>query len=96
MSQKLCDGVSGEYGGLTVQFIEMPDQTSGKSSQPSLDELIPLSKAAEISGLSQGHLSLLIRNGEMWGIKIGRNWVTTEKAVREYIARDRRPGPKPT
>ncbi len=75
--------------------ISMSDKTAGSNStQPSLNELIPLSKAAEISGLSQSHLSLLIRNGEMWGTKIGRNWVTTEKAVLEYTARDRRPGPK--
>ncbi len=65
------------------------------SDQPKLDELIPLSEAAEISGLSLGHLGLLIRRGELWGKKIGRNWVTTAQAVREYLARDRRPGPKP-
>ena len=66
----------------------------GSENQPRLDELIPLKKAAELSGLSQGHLSLLIRQDELWGVKIGRNWVTTEKAVSEYLARDRRPGPK--
>jgi hypothetical protein len=64
------------------------------SLQPPLDELIPLSMAAELSGLSLGHLGLLIRQGKLWGKKIGRNWVTTEPAVREYLARDRRPGPK--
>ena len=63
--------------------------------RPGLDELIPLSKAAEISGLSQDHLRRLVREGELWGTKIGRNWVSTEKAVREYLARDRKPGPKP-
>jgi len=62
--------------------------------QPKLEELIPLSKAAELSGLSLGHLGLLIRQGELWGMKIGRNWVTTEQAVREYLAHNRRPGPK--
>ena len=72
----------------------MPDQPTESNSQPSLDELISLNEAAELSGLSQSHLSLLIRKGELWGIKIGRNWVTTEKAAREYTARDRRPGPK--
>ena len=66
----------------------------GEADQPRLDELIPLAKAADISGLSQGHLSLLIREGKLWGTKLGRNWVTTKKAVREYLARDRRPGPK--
>ncbi|MGD8457008.1 MAG: hypothetical protein PVF83_11525 [Anaerolineales bacterium] len=65
-------------------------------NQPRLDELIPLSKAAKLSGLSQGHLSHLIRNGDLWGTKLyGRNWFTTEQAVREYLARNPRPGPKP-
>ena len=66
----------------------------GSDDQPRLDELIPLSQAAKLSGLSPGHLSLLIRQKELWGVKIGRNWVTTEKAVRAYLARNRRPGPK--
>jgi hypothetical protein len=62
--------------------------------QPRLDELISLSDAAELSGLSLPHLSLLIRQGKLWGKKIGRNWVTTEQAVKKYLVRDRRPGPK--
>jgi hypothetical protein len=64
-------------------------------NQPRLDELISLREAADLSGLSQGHLGLLIRKGELWGKKIGRNWVNTEQAVREYLARENRPGPKP-
>jgi len=71
------------------------EESQDDTDQPRLDELIPLNKAAELSGLSQGHLSLLIREDKLWGVKIGRNWVTTEKAVRKYLARDRRPGPKP-
>ena len=64
--------------------------------QPQLDELIPLRKAAEISGFTQEHLANLIRTGELWGNKFGgRNWFTTEKAVQAYLARNRRPGPKP-
>jgi excisionase family DNA binding protein len=66
-----------------------------RNDQPKLDELISLQEAAVLSGLSQPHLSLLIRQGKLWGKKIGRNWVTTEQAVREYLARDRKPGPKP-
>jgi hypothetical protein len=65
------------------------------ADQPKLDELISLREAAEISGLTQPHIALLIRKRLLWGKKIGRNWVTTEKAVREYLTRDRRPGPKP-
>ena len=66
-----------------------------REEQPRLDELISLSEAARLSGLSLPHLSLLIRQGKLWGRKIGRNWVTTESAIRDYLARDRRPGPKP-
>lgn len=62
--------------------------------QPSLDELIPLSKAAEISGLSHDHLRRLAEQGDIWAKKLGRNWVTTEQSIKEYIALDRRPGPK--
>ena len=73
----------------------MPDNSDKKDQkQPSLDELIPLSKAAEISGLSHSHLRLLVRKGEIWGKKMGRDWFTNAQAVQEYFARDRRPGPK--
>ncbi|MBC7264778.1 MAG: helix-turn-helix domain-containing protein [Chloroflexi bacterium] len=54
-----------------------------------------MSEAARISGLSPSHLRYLVRRGTIWGQKIGRNWVTTEQAVREYKARGVRPGPKP-
>ncbi|MGD8457510.1 MAG: hypothetical protein PVF83_14100 [Anaerolineales bacterium] len=69
------------------------DKRSGKN-QPRLEDLIPLKKAAKISGLSHDHLRRLIREEKLWGIKIGWSWATTEQAVREYLARDRKPGPK--
>lgn len=72
----------------------MSDNRIEDDDQPRLDELIPLSKAAEICGLSQPHLALLARQDELWATKIGRNWVTTQAAINEYLARNRRPGPK--
>jgi excisionase family DNA binding protein len=68
---------------------------SSENSEPTLDDLISLSEAAEICGLSPDHLRRLIREGELWGKKIGRNWVTTKLAVDEYLALNRKPGPKP-
>ena len=62
--------------------------------QPTADELITLPEAASISGLSHSHLRKLVRTGEIWGKRFGQTWVTTEKAVNEYLARDTRPGPK--
>ena len=73
----------------------MTEQTNKSEDQPRLDELISLSEAAELSGLSPDHLRRLVRKGELWGKKLGRNWVTTVHAVNEYIARNRKPGPKP-
>ena len=64
-------------------------------NKPRLAELISLSEAAELCGLSPDHIRRLVRLGSLWGMKIGRNWVTTAQAVKEYLASDRRPGPKP-
>ena len=73
----------------------MPGSNKGISDdQPKLDELIPLREAAELSGLTTRHLRLLVSRGTIWGQKLGRDWFTTTQAVKEYMARDRRPGPK--
>ena len=67
---------------------------SSLAGPPDLQDLISLSQAATIGGLSPNHLRLLVRTGEVWGIKVGRNWLTTEMAVKHYLASDRKPGPK--
>ncbi len=72
----------------------MPGRRKAEMGPPKLEDVISLTEAAEISGLSKPHLRLLVRTGEIWGKKIGRNWVTTASAVREYLARGIRPGPK--
>ena len=71
----------------------MPEED--EKTNPNLNDMITLAEAAQISGLSEGHLRLLVRNGQLWGHKLGRNWFTTEKAVQDYLALNRKPGPKP-
>lgn len=67
-----------------------------RDDQPRMDDLIPLRKAADLSGLTQEHLAHLIRKGDLWGDKMGSPiWFTTVKAVQEYISKERKPGPKP-
>ena len=74
----------------------MPGSNMGNGEpEPSLGELITLKEAANLSGLSVSHLRLLVRTKVIWGEKLGHNWLTTAKAVEEYLARDRRPGRKP-
>jgi hypothetical protein len=55
----------------------MPHGADNSSSHlPSLDELITLREAAGLSGLSTSHLALLVRRGDIWGVKLGHNWLT--------------------
>lgn len=72
------------------------DADDSNFSAPSLNDLISLREAAKPSGLSPSHLRLLVSWGDIWGLKLGRNWVTTAKAVEEYLARQRRAGLEPT
>ena len=62
--------------------------------QPTLNDLISLQEASKLSGLSHDHLRRLAGQGKLWAKKIGRNWVTTEQAVRKYLSFERRSGPK--
>lgn len=59
------------------------------------DEIISLSIAAQLSGFSAAHLRRLVETGEVWGVKIGNSWGTTEAAIAEYKKLNKKPGPKP-
>lgn len=49
------------------------------------EELIPLSEAAALSGLTPEHLAWLARKGRLRAKKVGRDWLTTKGAVLEYL-----------
>jgi|AMZC01.1.fsa_nt_AMZC01001461.1_18 hypothetical protein len=72
----------------------MPDEPDEAAVEEAAQKLITLSQAAKISGLSHSHLRLLVRQGKIWGTRVGFGWVTTEAAVRKYLASERRPGPR--
>ncbi len=57
---------------------------------PKGDEYISLREAARLSGYSSDYIGQLIRNGKLPGKQIFSNvaWVTTEDAVRAYMAKD--------
>lgn len=52
------------------------------------DDWIPLAEAANISGLSASHLRLLARSGRLASRKLGRDWFTTQSAIRTYLANE--------
>jgi len=62
---------------------------------PSIYDLISLRQAADICGLSQPHLRLLVRGKKFWAIKIDTMWLTTKDALLYYLEQDRKTGPKP-
>jgi excisionase family DNA binding protein len=72
----------------------MSDKTNDSSTNTAA-KLISLVEAAAISGFSTGYLRRLMREGKLQGTKIGRDWLTTEQAVKEYLSTERRRGPKP-
>ena len=66
-----------------------------RSERPSLDDLITLGQAAQLSGFTERHVRHLAVTGEIWAKKLGRNWFTTARAIQDYLALDKKPGPKP-
>jgi hypothetical protein len=50
---------------------------------------LSLREAAARTGVSASHLRLLGRTGRVEGQRIGSYWITTEAAVRAYLADER-------
>lgn len=50
----------------------------------------------EINGesLSTRQIQRLIQDGKMAGIRVGRHYITSRQAVRDYLNTERHPGPK--
>jgi Fic family protein len=62
---------------LYLEVLEKPSQKT---------DLISLAAAAKLTPYSQEYLSLLARKGRLHALKRGRNWVTTQKDIDEYLA----------
>jgi len=74
--------------------IEIDYVGMGEPPQIVAYELLSLAEASEVVGLSHDHLRQLARKGAFWGVKKGKTWLTTEKAVRKYLATNPKPGPR--
>ncbi|MBI2625609.1 hypothetical protein HYW68_00980, partial [Candidatus Parcubacteria bacterium] len=55
-----------------------------ESGQKLQSQYLPLREAAQLTGYSQGHLTLLLRLGHLSGKKVGRRWYTTPAALARY------------
>lgn len=48
-------------------------------------DLLSIAQASKRTSYSPEYLSYLARKGKLAAIKIARNWVTTERAVTDYV-----------
>ena len=55
---------------------------NGSSTAPELSEWISLREASRIGGLSSSHLRLLVSRGDIWGARLGRNWLRPPRRSR--------------
>ena len=60
------------------------------------DEWITTTEAANISGYHIEYIRHLTRNGLIDAKKWGREWMVNLKSFQEYLASERKPGPKPS
>ena len=58
------------------------------------EEYITVTQAARAFGLSASHLSRLLRDRKIQGMKPGHDWLVKPSAVMEYLQVERRPGRK--
>jgi excisionase family DNA binding protein len=60
-----------------------------------VEEWITTKEAAKALGVTPQHMAYLLRKGIVKGQKIGRDWLTTRVAVRNYLEHRPKPGPQP-
>ena len=71
----------------------MPEQSTERGPFEDLtSKFISVTEASDISGLTPGYIRRLLRQGRIEGVRVGRDWLTTEEAVRDYLSQERRPG----
>lgn len=52
-----------------------------------LDDFVSVTEAARVIGFSVQHTRLLLRQGQLMGTKIGRDWITSWESLQSFLAR---------
>jgi hypothetical protein len=66
-----------------------------ETMKPDLDRTyVPTSEAQKMSGFSRSYLGLLLRNGEIDGFRLGREWFLYVDSLNRFLEKPRKPGPK--
>ena len=70
---------------LDEYLAKVQSSLPAKKKQETIDGFISLQEASKHSKYSQEYLSLRVRQGKLQAKKIGRNWMTTNAWVDEYV-----------
>jgi len=73
------------FGDKNIVALPNAGPKNAGSSSPQKQNIISLSKASRATGYHQDYLAFLCRTGKLRGLKIGRNWVTTESDLDDFI-----------
>ena len=73
------------FGDKNIAALQNGVSENASPSSPQKQNIISLSKASRTTGYHQDYLAFLCRTGKLHGIKIGRNWVTTESDLDDFI-----------
>jgi hypothetical protein len=58
------------------------------------EDRLTTSEASSLTGYAADHIALLVRRGNVQGIKRGRDWLVDAKSLMSYVATEPRPGRK--
>ena len=57
--------------------------------------ILSVAEASVYSGFTRTHINYLITQGQLDAVKVGSIWLVYEDSLSHYMAKPRRPGPKP-
>lgn len=52
-----------------------------------INDFVKVAEAARVIGFSVQHTRLLLRQGELMGTKIGRDWIISQESLQSFLAR---------
>jgi excisionase family DNA binding protein len=60
------------------------------------ERYITTKEAAQLAGVTDGYIRLLLGKGILKGKRFGRDWLVSRKSVEHFAQTERKPGPKPS
>lgn len=79
----------------TMVHNEAVNTTASVGKTKRMTGYITTKQAADIAGVTDGYIRLLLGRGTLKGKRFGRDWLVSRKSVEQFAQTERKPGPKP-